>query len=305
MDLTHIDKVILLRLFSRNTFRPLLDYGEDWRYTNAINRFVQSATSKTNGQCISEMYSILRSYYQNEYFYKNTLLNHFIPSSSLTPSTTAITELPISKSIADFVAITDDAVVYEIKTDLDTFDRLESQIQDYYTAFPKVSVVVSAQRYVETAQKLEGTPVGITVIEEDGKVVTKKEPETYWDKLSKPAIFRVLRKKERNEIILKLTGSLPEGVSAFNYFCTCEAIFDTLPIEAIYDGLVQALKKRVRVDSAGYDATPYELKAVAYFSGFRKKEYKALQKFLGERCDVGEGDREDGEGREDGYLEKG
>jgi hypothetical protein len=279
MDLTHIDKSILLRFFSRYTFRSLLDYGEDWRYSDAVTRFVDKATSKTNGQCISEVYAILRSQYQNEYFYKNILLNHFIPSSQIAFSTTAITELPIGKSIADFVAITDDAMVYEIKTDLDTFDRLKSQLQDYYMAFPKVSVIVSAQRYMEIAQKLERTPVGIAIVEEDGKIVTKKQPEEYWDRLSKSTIFRLLRKKERDEIILKQTGSLPD-VSSFDYFRTCEVVFDTLPIGTIYHGLVQALKKRVRVDSAGYDATPYELKALAYFSGYKKKDYKDLHEFL-------------------------
>ena len=40
-----------------------------------------------------------------------------------------------------FVLINGKAVVYEIKTELDNLERLESQIDDYYKAFEHVAVV--------------------------------------------------------------------------------------------------------------------------------------------------------------------
>ncbi|MBC8060944.1 MAG: sce7726 family protein, partial [Clostridiaceae bacterium] len=48
---------------------------------------------------------------------------------------------------ADFILINGSAVVYEIKTELDTLDRLDSQIENYYKAFTKVCVITSESNY--------------------------------------------------------------------------------------------------------------------------------------------------------------
>ena len=44
------------------------------------------------------------------------------------------------------------AVVYEIKTELDNLERLESQISDYYKAFDHVAVVTCIEN-VENVKK--------------------------------------------------------------------------------------------------------------------------------------------------------
>lgn len=45
-------------------------------------------------------------------------------------TTTALTEIAIAKSKADFVLINGKAVVYEIKTELDNLERLSAQVDD-------------------------------------------------------------------------------------------------------------------------------------------------------------------------------
>lgn len=90
---------------------------------------------------VSEIYNILKTEYRNEYYYKNTLLNKLLLGVHSVNTTTALTEIPIAKSKADFVLINGKAVVYEIKTELDNLERLESQINDYFKAFDHVAVV--------------------------------------------------------------------------------------------------------------------------------------------------------------------
>lgn len=58
-------------------------------------------------------------------------------------TTSAFSQVRIGHSIADFVMINGEGRVYEIKSDLDNFDRLYDQLRDYYRAFSKVSVLVS------------------------------------------------------------------------------------------------------------------------------------------------------------------
>ena len=59
-------------------------------------------------------------------------------------------QVRIGHSIADFVMINGEGRVYEIKSDLDNFDRLYDQLRDYYRAFSKVSVLVSIHELEES-----------------------------------------------------------------------------------------------------------------------------------------------------------
>ena len=52
-----------------------------------------------------------------------------------------MTEIPVGNAKPDFILINGKAVVYEIKTEFDNFDRLENQITEYYRAFNHVAIV--------------------------------------------------------------------------------------------------------------------------------------------------------------------
>ena len=114
----------------------------------------------TNEKVISDIYQYIGKYYRNEYYYKNTLLNKLIINVHRVKTTTALTEVPIANSKADFVMINGKAVVYEIKTELDTFDRLFSQINDYYKAFDHVCVVTS-ETQLQTLQHWQRIPLSL------------------------------------------------------------------------------------------------------------------------------------------------
>ena len=75
---------------------------------------VYKRQEKTNGECISEIYQYLKKEYQNEYFYKNTLLNKLLLGIHSPRTTTALTEVPVGNSKADFILLNGKAVVYEL-----------------------------------------------------------------------------------------------------------------------------------------------------------------------------------------------
>ncbi len=277
MDNTN--SILLNRFFTRNTFKQLIDEDESSTYTAAICRYIVDASEKNNEQCISEIYQHLKNEYQNEYYYKNTLLNKLLLGVHSPRTTTALTEVPIGNSKADFILINGKAVVYEIKTELDNFDRLNGQIEDYYKAFSRVVVVTSENNYHEISQKLQDSPVGICILTKKGTLSIRKEPLEYCDKLCKTTMFKVLRKEEYEQIILKSFESLPV-VSQFEYYRSCQALFESLPTESAYQMFIKALKLRTKIDVEEYTKIPYELKFLVYFSNYKKSDYSKLYRFL-------------------------
>lgn len=96
------NSMLLNRFFTRNTFKQVIDEGWSSAYIAAIRRYVVDYEGKTNEECISEIYQHLENEYQNEYYYKNTLLNKLLLGVHSPRTTTALTEVPVGNSLVRF-----------------------------------------------------------------------------------------------------------------------------------------------------------------------------------------------------------
>ena len=271
----------LNRIFTRNMLRHFIEGKVDNAYSSVVRRYISNADQKNNRELISEIYCELQNNYRNEYFYKNTLLNKLLLGVHSVNTTTALTEIAIAKSKADFILINGKAVVYEIKTELDNLERLESQIDDYYKAFEHVAVVTYEKNLKQLKKVLDNIdrPVGIYVLRKNGKLGTVRKPQKYTGDLDKEIIFKLLRKSEYEYIIAQQYGYLPE-VTQFQYYSTCKKMFLQIPIEESYLQVLRILKKRMQLEKEEIVKIPYELKFLVYFMEFTYDDYQKLEIFL-------------------------
>lgn len=271
----------LNRFFTRNMLRHFMDGKEDRVYSSVVRRYIVDANNKNNGQLISEIYCELKKNYRNEYFYKNTLLNKLLLGVHSMNTTTALTEVSIAKSKADFILINGKAVVYEIKTELDNLERLTTQLEDYYKAFDHVAVVTyeenlgALQRLLDYIDK----PIGIYLLRKNGCLSTVRQPERYTNDLDGEVIFKLLRKNEYEKILVEKYGILP-NVTQFEQYSVCKEMFLQIPLDEAYLMVLKALKKRMKVEKKEFVKIPYELKFLVYFMDLTKKDYKNLELFL-------------------------
>ena len=276
----------LNRIFTRNMLRHFIEGKVDNVYSSVVRRYISNANQKNNRELISEIYCELKNNYRNEYFYKNTLLNKLLLGVHSVNTTTALTEIAIAKSKADFVLINGKAIVYEIKTELDNLERLSSQIADYYKAFDHVAVVTYERNMKQLKQVLDNIdkPVGIYVLRKNGKLGTIRKPQRHTGDLDKEIIFKLLRKSEYEYIIAQQYGYLPE-VTQFKYYSTCKKMFLQIPIEESYLLVLKTLKKRMQLEKEEFVKIPYELKFLVYFMELSSDDYQKLENFL--ECQYG------------------
>ncbi len=273
------NNLVLNRVFTRNTFTDLLMGQTNSAYGEVIKRYIDNIGTKNNRTLISEIYKIMSQSYRNEYIYKNTLLNKLLISKHSLRTTTALTEIPISKSKADFVLINGKAVVYEIKTELDSFDRLESQLNNYYKAFDNVCVVSCEENSNKLETLLKDSPVGIYILTKRNGLRYRKEPIKHSANLDPNVMFKILRKIEFENIIIKHYGELPT-VTQVNHYNQCYKLFKNINMDIAYQYMIDELKKRATIEIEEYKEIPAELKFLAYFSKYKKSDYKKLNNFL-------------------------
>ena len=274
---------ILNKIFTRNVLRDVVSARENANLNYIVQQY--ELNNKSYGDLFKQIYDVLKKSYRNEYYYKNTLLNKLLLGVHSVNTTTALTELPIANSKADFLMINGKAVVYEIKTELDNLERLESQINDYYLAFDHVAVVTYEDN-LEAIEKLIANlrkPVGIYYIKKNGAISTVKKPEAYRNRLSKETIFSILRKEEYQSILMNYFGSLPK-TNSFNHYSECKKEFLKIPIDYIYSNFLKLLKKRVKVTKNEFSKVPIELKFLVYFLNFSQEDFKNLDFYLKQKC---------------------
>lgn len=273
--------MILNRLFTQNVFFDMLYNSNNTTYGSVVERYVNDANDTNNGAIISKVYRFMSNKYRNEYFYQNTLLNKLLLGIHSINTTTALTQIPIGKSKADFILINGKAIVYEIKTELDTFTRLNTQLCDYYKAFDHVCVVTSESQYEQAMDLLTDTPVGIYVLTRRNTISSKlrKEPIADDSYLDYTTIFKVLHKCEYEDILLQYYSALPM-VSQVFYYDECLKQFSQIPIINVYNMALEQLKKRNRILISEFEKVPIELKSLFYFAKPSKWDWKALDNFL-------------------------
>lgn len=274
------NNIILNRIFTKTTFNNLIYNKDNACYLTIVKRYLSDINKKSNKLIISDLYKFMEKEYRNEYYFKNTLINKLLLGKYSVNTTTALTEVPINKSKADFILVNNKAVVYEIKTSLDTLERLDTQLNDYFKAFTTVCVVTCESNYEKLSSILKDTKVGIYILTDKSTLSKRKEPIEEKTYLNYEVIFKVLRKNEFENILLKCYGKLPSSTPAF-YYDECFKYFKSIDMDIVYKYMLEELRKRVYLEKENYKKIiPYELKFLAYFAEYKEEDYIKLNKFL-------------------------
>lgn len=260
---------LLNHFFTQAVWKRLLTRGADRMYDAILRRYVldelDGIGAPTNRRMIDELDMFMAQNFRNEYYVRNVLLRHF---NSLYAHTleggTALTQLQIADSRADFVFLNGKAIVYEIKTDRDNLERLENQVKDYYRAFKYVSVVCGDVWLEELTARLRGTPVGLVMLDESGRVRTVREPQQNYEMLDVDVMFDTLRRNEIDMVLRRVYGCLP-NTSSVRYYALARKWFCRISVRQLYPLFITALKRRTGREEAFYENVPPLLSSLLYF----------------------------------------
>lgn len=279
IDSSNLNKIFTIPFIdalSKPNCHPIFDI--------AVSQIKSGQSNLTYQDAFTLLYKELDGCYRNEYFYKNTLLNTMlIQNKEESCFVSALTELPVANSKPDFMTIDKDdvGIAYEIKTDLDSLQRLETQIRDYCKVFSSIYVVAGEKHIKEVETMLQNTNVGIIELTASNKLIYKKIAVCDANRLSHEALFKVLRKKEFESIVLKHFGELPH-VSDFVYYRTCFELLKQLDIIEFQKDVMHCLGQRniVKDVDSFTQNVPQELSFYAYFSKKYKGKYDEFASFL-------------------------
>lgn len=153
---------------------------------------------------IRSLYNIIiNKYYHNEITIKSNFANNILFKSN---NHVTIFELNLESSRADICKINGKSIAFEIKTDLDSFTRLEKQIRDYSEVFEEVYVICSKNN-IKNIYPLLPDYCGLysyDIGENNYYKFTKEKKSIFINNLNSSKQLNLLTKKELKDNFKKL-----------------------------------------------------------------------------------------------------
>ncbi|MCD8339913.1 MAG: sce7726 family protein, partial [Burkholderiales bacterium] len=238
-------------------------------------------------EVFSQLWQILLHHRRNEYVFKELLLEYLVKDRL--EQVSCASEIPVKHSVLDMALFENGkGTAFEIKTDLDSPERLKKQIPDYVTAFSEIYVVTSPRMEQKIGTLLQNVwpKAGLMVINDDDGITVVKQAEADDSNLEKEGIFSTLKQTEWRDILLDVYGYVPEIQSEYvnpGYEETSKKVFELLKdqdVKKFRDAVMQILQKRGFKGNQAFPVVQEGLKNCAYFLGLRGFKLLGLLAFL-------------------------
>ncbi len=247
MNITNLRGVA--RLVNHTAFKKLAMDNNQSAYIRQLKKYSNwgCIEPESKPQILQDLidysYELLVNNYRNEYVYKSTLLNDFVLKHHSLDNTIILNEFRINNSIADVVLINGTNKVFEIKTELDNLERLESQVIDYYKVFSEVNLVTHHSLYHKYAPFLQDT-VGILLYTEEGNIEEVKKAQVVRTFLDIKTMMATLRRAEYMKLVKSLVGFVPDATPVYMYTECLKVLLQFTPKE-VQVAYQEILKQRI------------------------------------------------------------
>ncbi|MEY8215942.1 MAG: sce7726 family protein [Colwellia sp.] len=269
---------VLSKIFSSSVLTQLAKNGKSKLLTSLAieSELEQLCGDKSLSTSFDFIYSKLKDAYRNEYFYKNIIANKILLGRHSLNTASMHTEFRVGDSKADVLILNGTSHIYEIKTELDSLDRLDGQLSDY-VKFSEYVTIVTAEKHIQKLAQRTPNTIGIIALTNEGRLKTIRTAESGKSRLENSLIFDSLQRAEYTNIIKNLTGAIPEVSNGLMYK-ECKSIFEGLNTLDIHHLVVNTLKRRHMDEKAKefIHSVPVSLKAAATSIKFTKVQRSNL-----------------------------
>ncbi|TSE03046.1 sce7726 family protein [Aquimarina algiphila] len=274
-------------LFNNPVFNNIVDDIDHDIIDRRVSKYLKANKGlklNTYHEFFSHVYDSMLKNYRNEFIYKNEIVNKILLGKHSLNTTTMLNEFKIGKSIADLVMLNGTSIVYEIKTELDSTERLLSQIENYRKTFLNVIIVThysTKDKYLNFLEKHNLHKIGLMVFTKQRTISLIRKPQVDSSYLDITFMFKCLRREEYTNAIKDYFGYIPD-VPNTRIFKKCLELAHEIKPEKFHERMFFYLKKRGVKEKKIISSheIPVFMKHISVCSNFRKRDFIKLNIFL-------------------------
>ena len=262
--------------FSRSGFLDILNYGDfnhlDWIY-DTYDKGIKEYDSYFD--YIQYIYSTLTKSYRCEYIIKNEIINQLLLKKYGKKETVAFNEFHVGDSIVDLAMMNGESKAFEIKTELDSPQRLSKQMNDYKKIFDKCYIVIPADKLGYYEDKVDSLTGIITFSFTRGRIkIEESRPAQKRESLDPDIIMKCLRTQEYQNIITHYYGFLPK-VKYYEMYDACSKQMRGIPFKELRRLVLSEFKNR-KTTTPFLDKCPKDLRQIILSLNLTEKKTNNL-----------------------------
>jgi len=232
-------------LFSRSEAKLWIN-GDFNSIDKKINRYDCNWINYKNAtyaDYLKYLYKVLEVHYPNEYIFKNSFLNDWCINELGNKTSKVFNEFRVGNSVADLVMFNGHSKVFEIKSELDSDNRLELQLENYRQAFNQIFVIIPESK-IFNYEKYDKS-IGIISYNKlrSQKFQLYRNAEVNFN-IEAKTIMAILHTEEYKSIVQDYFGELPK-MTSFNQFVICKELICKIPTKDLNTLFIKQMKKRV------------------------------------------------------------
>jgi hypothetical protein len=182
------------KLFSASYLLSLMEGNNSQRFHD-LSKLIDTCHSMTIKDVLQNIYILLRNHYRNEYVYKNILISN-IKEYETNTHYALFSEMDIgASSRIDIAHFSSSNHAYEIKTELDSFSRLDKQLNDYKKGFEYIWTIVPEQKLNKLLLTIDNS-IGIKVLDHNNNLTVYRKAQSNLEEITHGGLFSLLRQKE-------------------------------------------------------------------------------------------------------------
>lgn len=178
-------------VFSPEHLKEIAIDNDCTRYYRIVEHFFKKSKLIKNHELLTELYNDLLTNHRTDYIYKNELIKYIGFKNNV-----IFDEFKIGNSIANVVALDNFVTVYEIITDLNKLNTLDSNIVSYQHFADKIYILTSQSYMDRIFIKYKYTNIGILVLNDNNEIIKLKKATACLSFLNSEILFNVLSEKE-------------------------------------------------------------------------------------------------------------
>lgn len=237
------------------------------------------------GEFYDAIFNRLIREYRHEYIYKNAIAEKILLGRHNLNTAFMLTEFRSDKCKADAVVLNGTSHVYEIKSEMDSFERIDRQLEAYRKMFDFITVITTERLYRTVAERVP-LEFGVMVLAE-GKYQFKlnecrREASSNKANVDAAIIFKSLLRQEYLKIIHDTLGEDLSHLPNTRVYREAQKLFAQLPPELAHDKMVEALKirRQTRRLTDFIMDVPHSLKAASLSLRLTNEEQSRLTNLL-------------------------
>jgi hypothetical protein len=234
------------RLFSSTVIQEMARKGVSPLFSRLLKeidpkKFIDDLRKPIGNLLDSVFQLLITERYRHEYAYKAAITRKILLGKHSINTASMLTEFRVGGNKADVVILNGTASAYEIKSERDSLDRLQQQVESYRRVFATVNVITSFH-HSQQVKSLVASDVGILVLNKKYEISIDREGIDDPSRIDTGVVFDSIQLHEAKKILQALAIDIPDLPNTQQHMALRE-IFSTLSPAQVHIQMVRVLKE--------------------------------------------------------------